>query len=189
MANWYDVINLDRRFVLTGVFSGGTTTWTLPGSVVDTTLDTVVLGTGFGTSAGDIVTVTSAGGTPSTYTATGSYGGAAAVLGRAYTTSIELSKPYVMDRAGVADINGRVRVNKIIAHLHNSGEANIRWSLPNRADVTKAYDVDPIVERATLTAWPGGTGDDITAYIESYGPKPFTLSAVEWDGIYQPRVN
>lgn len=191
MANWYDVVNLDRRFLLTGSYSAGTglTTWTLPGTVVDTTLTTAVLGLDFGSAVGDIITITSAGGTPSTYTAVGSYGAGTAVLGRSYTTSLELSKPYVRDRNGLADLDGRIRITKLIANLHNTGEANIRWTYPNRAARTRTLDVDPIVERGTLIAWPGGDADNMTVYVEAYGPKPFTLSAFEWEGIYQPRIN
>lgn len=188
---WNDVVALDRRFLLTGSYDGGTdtTTWTLPGSVVDTTLDTAVLGVDFGTSAGDILTVTSAGGTPSTYTVSGQYNAGQVSIGRGYTASLELTRPYVTDRAGNADVDAEVDIIEISAALHNTGAARIRWIRSGRTARTRSFDQDPIAERATLRALTGGDASAMQVFIESTGPKPFTCPSIEWTVLYSPRDN
>lgn len=186
---WYDIVHLDRRFVLTGSYDSGTgvTTWTLPGSVVDTTLDTVVLGPDFGSSAGAIVTVTSAGGTPSTYTATGSYGAGGSVIGRGYTAKMELTRPYVTDRAGNADVDAYIGIIEVSAALHLTGQARIRWLRTGRSAKTRTFDQDPVAERATLRAFTGGDASETQVWIESTSPKPFTCTSIEWTVDYCPR--
>lgn len=184
---WYDIVNLDRRFVLTGVHAAGTTTWTLPGSVVDTTLDTIVLGPDFGSAAGTILTATSAGGTPSTYTVAGSYGAGNAVLGRGYTASLELTRPFVTDQAGNADVDAYVGLISVAATLHLTGAARIRWLRSGRTARTRTFDQDPVAERATLLSWLGGPADETQVFVESTSPKPFTCTGIEWTVDYSPR--
>jgi len=184
---WFDIVNLDRRFVLTGVHAAGTTTWTLPSSVVDTTLDTIVLGPDFGTAAGTILTAVSAGGTPSTFTVAGSYGAGNSVLGRGYTASCELTRPFVTDRDGNPDTDAYVGLISLSATLHNTGSARIRWVRSGRAERTRTFDQDPLAQRATLLEWLGGPADETQVFIESTSPKPFTVTGIEWTVDYTPR--
>lgn len=183
MAEWHDNVYLDRKFVKTGAFGGGNTTWTI--SLVDNTIDTVVLGPGFGGNSGKIVAVTSVAGT---VTATGAdYSAGTVCIGRAYSMEIELSQQYWRDRNGNPVFDAELIYRRIAVNHHRTGYLKIESTMANRTTRKKVLDVDPIKERGVLGAWLKGRADLNVIKLINDKPKPSTVTAVEIDADYAPR--
>ena len=181
--------HMDRALALTGVHSAGTTTWTLPDGLSDTTINTIILGSGTPTgSAGDVLTPTSAPGT--TVTKSGNYGGVAALLGRSFTMRAELSRPYVRDYRGQANIDAVVQIRKLATAHMNTGAYTVRGAMTNRTDRTKAMTpASGLIEAAgTRHALIGGSSDRLTLTIENTGPKPTIITGAEIVADYVPRT-
>lgn len=170
------VVHLDRQFELTGVYSDPNTTWTLPDSVEDDTLDTIVLGPDF-TDSGGVKTPSNSAGV---LTLVGDWSAGEAIIGRGYTMSVELSEQYVRDFNNIAVQTGRLQIKRIDTHHHNSMAYSIRANMRARStDREKSLDSSTIVESGTLTAWFGGNSKDLKLFIENDTPKPSTISAIE----------
>ena len=182
--SWYALNHLDRQFILTGSYDSGAdeTTWTLP--VTDNTVDTIILGPDF-QEAGDIVGPDSVSG--NTVKKDGDWSDGEVAIGRAYTMSIELTRPYIQDRNGNADTDAWVQIRQVVATFHNTGALTIRTSMLNRNDRKREMDVDPIDARGQLTAWHNGNAFEARTFIESYSPKPCTVIGVEFTVDYAPR--
>ena len=192
-------VRLDRRMTLTGVHSAGTTTWTLPlddagvGRLSDTTINAIVLGTGTATggttgSAGDVLTPTTAGGT--TVTKTGNYSGAAAVLGRTFASTVQLSRPFVRDQNGLSLQSGRLTHIRQHLRLHNTGAVTLTASKAGSADRTKSFTPPSgttVSTAAALQAHHGGDADQTTLTLSGSGAKPWSVAGVEYLADYQPR--
>lgn len=172
------IVHLDRQFELTGVESGGTTTWTLPDSLTDATIDSIVLGPDFGSNSGAVKTPDTAG---ATVTLAGDWSDGECKLGRAYTMSVELSQPYVRDFNGLAIPSGRLQVRRVTTIHHNSRDYSIRANMRARStDRTKTFSVTTTDEDGELTAWRGGNSDDLKLFIENATARPCTISAIEY---------
>ena len=184
MAEWHDIVLLDRKFVVaSGTYSSSNTTWSL--GITDNTIDTVVLGPGFGSNSGKIVTVSSSSGT---VTATGvNYSADEVCIGRAYTKSIELSQFYVRGRDGVPDFDSNLTYRRLSVMYHRTGFLRLKATQTNHADRTKELDVDPINERGFLRLWVRGDSSKVKLLIENDKPKPSTVSAIEMDADFVPR--
>lgn len=181
---WYDIVHLDRIVSLTGVESGGTTTWTLPFD--DSTLDTIVLGPSFGSTLhGSILTPTTNTGT--SVTLTGDYSAGPVVIGRGFTKSIELTRPFIKDASEAPDPDAWVTMRKLVARYQNTGYLKIKTTQASRAD--REVDVDPstIDARGDLIAWHNGRAEDIRQFIQNDNPKPSTVSMIEFNVDYAPR--
>lgn len=90
--------NIDRKIVLTGVYSAATqqTTWTLP--FEDNNVDKVVLGEQWGVRTGQVIaSTTSTTGGVTTVVVSGDFSTYPAILGKTYTMSVQLSPPFVKD--------------------------------------------------------------------------------------------
>ena len=183
--NWYDIVHLDRQFVVTGVYDGGsdTTTWTLP--MEEESVDAIVLGPDFGNDAGDILE-------PDTVVddeveLEGDWSAGEVVIGRNYAMSIELSPQYVRDQQGNADVDAWVTYRQITTAHHNTGTYTIRATMPRRTDRVKTFDHDPIEKRGFTKAWFNGNSKDMRIFIENATPKPCTITSVEFIVDYEPR--
>ena len=126
MATYHDLnypIFLDRQLTLTGSYSSPSTTWTIP--FVDATVDTIVLGAAHGTNAGLILTPDSNVG--QAVKVTGDYSAGTATVGRMFTMTVELSRPFVRDAQGTADTNDPVHVlPRFVQQLHGDGDLSKR---------------------------------------------------------------
>lgn len=181
--------HMDRALSLTGVHSAGTTTWTLPDGLSDTTLNTIILGSGTPTgSAGDVLTPTSAPGT--TVTKTGNYGGVAALLGRSITMRAELSRHYIRDFQGRANIDAAVQIRKLATAHMNTGTYTVRGAMTSRTDRTRVMTpASGLIEAVgTRHALIGGSSDRLTLTIENSGPKPTIITGAEIVADYVPRT-
>jgi len=183
--NWYSIVYLDRLMVLTGAYGGANTVWTL--SVADSSIDTVVLGPAFGANFGKIVALDSVAGTAATALGV-NYSAGACALGRSYTKSVELTRPYVRDRDGQADFDAWLQVKRVSVSFRNTAALKIRSVNPGRSDRTVEMDIDPIVEQGVKRAWLNGSANDMRMFVENDTPKPSTISAVEYDALYSPRM-
>lgn len=188
MAEWYSVVHLDRIVVLTGVYSSPNTTWTLP--FTDNTLDTIVLGPDFSADAGSILEPDSNSG--GSVVLAGDYSAGEVVIGRSFGMSIELTRPYFRDDRGRAALDAFLAIQRVIASYHQTGALDIRIHYPSFSslvpDHTESLDVDPIVERGTLIAWPGGQAEDMKVFLENATPKPSTIPSIELICEYTSRI-
>ena len=116
------VPQIDQRTVLTGVYNSGTdlTTWT---TVWDNNDDVEIItgGSGFATGLkGARLTINSYT-AATTVTVKGDWSAGPSYVGRPYTMSVELSRPYARDGQGVADVNGNVKLQRAIFNFTRSG--------------------------------------------------------------------
>lgn len=183
--DWFSVVQLDRMFILTGSYGAPNTTWTLPDSVVDNTLDKIVLGPDFGSSFGQIIDVLSS--VSGTVTAAGDYSAGDVAIGRTFPMSVEMTRPFVRDGNGFADPDAFVGIRQFTASYVNTGALQLRSSMTQRSDRTKSIDVDPI-QGGQLKAWFNGRADLNRLFIENNSPKPSVVPSVEYIVDYEPRM-
>ena len=178
---------LDRGMSITGVHALGTTTWTLPGGLSDTTITRAVLATGTATgSAGDEITVTNA---STTVTKAGNYSGAAAIVGRPFTMSVELTRPFRKDFNGRSDIQAWLQHREITLAHKDSGSYTLRGTMANRTDRTKTFSpVTGLLEVAgKMRANFNGRADQMRVFVENATAKPCTIASVQYRLDYVPR--
>ena len=179
---------LDRAVSLLGVYVNPTTTWTLPGGLSDTTITRAVLATGTLTgAAGDEITVTNAG---TTVTKTGNYGGASAIIGRPFTMSVELTRPFRKDQNDRADIEAWVQHREIITAHKDTGSYTLRGTMTNRVDRTKTFaPASGILSSAgTMKSRFNGRADGMRVFIENATAKPCTIASIQYLLDYVPRT-
>jgi len=172
------VVYLDRMARLTGSLNGSDTEWTFP--VSDETVDTIVL------ADGTVLTPTSVSGQTVTFVGT-DYTGQEAIIGRGFTMSAKLTRPYRRDNDKIADIDAKLFIKRIAAFYHNSAGLRIRTVLPNRSDRTKSMDLSAVDAVGDLHAWLNGEAGHMDVYLENTTPKPSTVTAVEYTCDYEPR--
>lgn len=186
---WYDLVHLDRLCVIdTGdlSYSDPTTTITLP--LADDSLDTAILGPGYGTAAGTVLNLASNTAGTATITSSGNdYSTAQMVVGRGFTFSMELTRPYYTGSGGTVDFDSRLLIREISVALHRTAYATVRTSLNNRAPRSKNFDVNDMSERAMVSAYFNGFADQMQVFLENNQPKPSTFSAVQFIAHHYPR--
>lgn len=129
---------LDRRYILTGVYDGGTgyTTWTLP--IDDADMDRLVLGSAFGGDAGTIfVKGDNLNGGEFSYdsltkavTVIGDYSVGTCVLGVAYDMEVTLSPPFALTRQGNLDFTAHRQIRHLDVAYCKSGPFTVedQWT-------------------------------------------------------------
>lgn len=184
MTDWYDIVHLDRLVVLTGSYDADddVTRWTLP--FIDNTLDTIVLGSGHGEASGSIFSPDN--NNDGTVSLSGDYSAGEAAIGKSYPFTLELSRPYVPDRRGDADINAHLTVREVNPAYHQTGSLQVRGVQPNRDDQIAGFDIDPIAD-GVLQARVTGAAHTMRVFVDNLTPKPSTVSAIEWIVDYEPR--
>jgi hypothetical protein len=180
---WTAIINLDRQVELTGTYSGGNTTWTLP--IPDETLDCIVLGEQFGSQAGDIKTPDSVNG--ATVTLAGDWSAGPVVIGRKYILTAKMTRPYIRDRRGFADADAWLQIREVTTYHHLTGAYQLRTVMPRRGDRVKEFEQDTLDDRGTYKARFNGNAQDMQIWIESDSPKPCTITGVEFIVDYASR--
>ncbi len=172
-------VHLDRRMSLTGVHAAGTTTWTLPVGISDTSINRAVLGPAFGASAGTIINVTSNG---TVATAAGNYSAGAATLGKSFTMTAKLSRIYRRDRTGRAIIGDSVRLLQgFVDHVNTLYyKLKVTPATPPTRSVREFEFSATTAESGRLRAGVRGKVDDLTIEVENDTAKPCTLAAVQF---------
>jgi hypothetical protein len=184
VTNWLFPVRLDRRFTLTGSYNAGSglTTWTLPIQASGSTLTKIVLGPAFGANSGTTIPITGyAAPAGVTVTAAGDYSAGPCVLGRDFAVSLKLSRPYLRNEQGDAELEMVPLVRKMVLTHSNAGEYSVRVDYDDaRADLTFPFTPNGVVDAlGTFLCWPRGNVDHMSMYIESTGSKPVTISAVQ----------
>ena len=162
---------LDARVTLTGgSFAGGNTTWTLPGSVSDSTLDRVV-------ANGIVYTTTRPSATQIRVSGVDLSAGSH-VGGRSFASSVELSRPYLRNIEGFADLSANTTLREFTFAFQNSGDFVIRAVTPLRADRTRTFSAPAgTVSTGQITFWISGDPEQTKVFLESLagGGRPFSI--------------
>lgn len=168
----------DTIMAITGVHSAGTTTWTLPDTFTDSTLNTAVLSNDFVGGEGTTVTVTPGSGV---VTASGDYSGGVAYICRTYLASVGLARPFLRDQSGVAETDSGLQMKKMVVTtaspyrtfstvMARSGSTTITFTYPGqRHSLDKAWQV-----------WAGGDVERMSLSFTNSGVNPFTVSGIQY---------
>lgn len=176
-TNFPWVVNTDRTFAgLSGTFGGANTTFTLPGGLVDNTINRVVK------SDGTVYTATSVAGV---VTVSGqNLAGATVLIGRSYDLSVQLSRAHARNQDGTARLGTEVDHRETVYRLTNSGDITVTTTGSAAAATTS---------RVASTAVPAGTLDSfefrvnhpgnaktLTNTITSSDCRPVTISSIDY---------
>jgi hypothetical protein len=183
MATGKYIVYLDRRVELTGVFSAGTTTWTLP--FTDSTLNCIVPGFTAGAAVdGDPVTPTTNTGT--TITKTGDYSGGICTIGRTYQSQMLLSKPTVRGEQNMTMLAPRFLVRGLNIFHRRAGSYSVRLSRGLTSFTRNFTATGPtyVQNNSVFTARLPGNPDREVWYIEDSTAKPMVITGIDWFGDY-----
>jgi len=198
-------VRLDNRVAVTGANAAGYTTWTL--SVEDSTLGTVVLGPDFTAHdptatqaeyAGQVLAVTKVDSTHYRIAdADGDYADKEAMIGRTFTSELQLSRPYARQRDGSTVLGGRLQLRKLSVQHSNTGRYDIRITEPNRGTLhgtglprDKTFTPrsgDLIEDEGVFACIIGAWAEHATITIRSDQPLPFVISTAEFIGTVESR--
>lgn len=175
VGSWTFPPQLDRMFLLTsGSYNGGTdkTTFTLPSSASDTTINTAVL------PNGTVLAATSAG---TTVTVNGDYHASNIVLGRTYAWSTQLSQPFARDQYGHAELEIALIQQRLDVEYYRSGPFSVRLHTESGTDYTQTLSLPAGTYTSTgvFQSWPVGRCDLNTVYIESTSAYPVVISGLQ----------
>ena len=174
-------LHMDAKIILIGEYNAADperTTWTLP--FADATIDTIVLSSQFGRMEGIVLTPDSI--TNRKVRLAGDWSGGKVALGRSFSRSVKLSRPYRRDSAGVSLIGDRISIQKIITEHLNAHGYSIRAELPNRASRTKVFAPSVVDAQGEVVAWLSGDAEQLDIYLEDSSVKPSTITALEFYG-------
>lgn len=172
-------LHMDAKAILLGVYVVDTTTWTLP--FADATYDSIVLSSQFGSiMAGNVLTPDSI--TNRKVRLAGDWSGGRVAIGRSFSRSVKLSRPYRRDSAGVSLIGDRISIQKIITEHLNAYGYSIRAELPSRVSRTKAFAPSAVDAQGEVVAWLSGDAEQLDLYLEDSSVKPSTITALEFHG-------
>ena len=170
-------LHADRQFTLTGVFSAGVTTWTLPDSMTDTSLNAIVLGSAFGGSAGTILTPDTAGGT--TVTKSGNYSAGAAVVCRKFTSSGTFTRPYFRDQRGAAELDTGLLCKRVTTTHKSSGPYTLTQDRLTATDINYNFTPVSAVDTGTFRAFIAGDVELMSVKFATSDVRPLTLTGLE----------
>lgn len=171
-------IHMDRIMLLTGSYNSGTglTTWTLPDSLSDTSINRAVETTS-GITPGNVVNVTSAG---TTVTATGDYSAASMYLGRSFTSSVTLTRPYIRDERGIADTNlGLLQQRMILSHK-DTGAYSVTVARDYGSSVSFPFTTPTTIATGLFQAWALGDWDRMTVSISTTGVLGMNITGIQY---------
>ncbi len=192
-------VHLDRQYALQGVFNSPNTEWTLP--ISDASMATtniwIVLSDAF-TSIADTAKTMHIGVTDTdlrpaisgdVVSVVGNFTDDIAIVGRSFTMSVELSKPYIRDRNGDADIDAWLSIQQIVTAHHVSGPYSlVRTYAGDSTSYTETFN--PASTEVTdavgiLRAWFSGEAKDMTITINSTNSFPVTIPSVRYLADYE----
>jgi hypothetical protein len=169
-------VHLDRAMNLTGVHSAGTTTWTLPDSLTDTTINRAIK------TDGTVLPLASGGG-GTTVTSSGDHSASAVWLGRLFTPSVQLTQPFRRDQNGNPILWAFLVHNRQVFDLKDTRSVTFTASRANAANQTVSYTsptTTPVVSEQFITNF-NGEVFDTTLSITDTGVGPFTVASILYD--------
>jgi hypothetical protein len=202
MSEWAYPIHLDRQMALTGVHAAGTTTWTLPSNFngLGSTINRVVLGPAFTSNSGKWLASTSTendevastiGYTATTITASGDYSAGEVVLGRFFTETLELTRPFLRDPQGAVDFKTSILLRDITSVHAKAGSYTIRVAHTDRPvtyNLDTKYQPDAVMDEYGFhEAAALNDVENLEVSFTSVSPVPLVISGVQWIGDYAER--
>lgn len=189
MSTFPFIPELDGRIIAIGEYEGGKTVWRLPAAGMD--INCIVLSSDFGDDAGRVYNV--AGVFGDRVEVNDDFSGGKVMLGRLFTSHVDLSRPYSRDQQGFPRTSGYTRVQAIRVSHSRTNAFLVRtehFAPPTRADRTKEFfgvtPFDPDAEAAATNvarffkAWQQGRADRCRVSIENDTPWPSTIVSIEW---------
>lgn len=178
---------LDRRVCVTGVYDSimDWTTWTLP--FIDGTVNRIVLSDCFGAMSNAVIR-------PDWISRNVIYvydldlSAGPAAIGRLYPASIELTKPYVRDSEGKADVDARVTNRQLTTSHFETKAYQHAVAIERRAEVRRRDFSSLERTDGTLKSWVNGDMNEQRQFIIGQTPEPFTVTGVEHVVDYSPRM-
>ena len=175
-------LHMDAKIILIGEYDDSsdpiTTVWTLP--FADATYDTIVLSSHFGAQAGTVFAPDSI--TNRKVRLAGDWSGGKVAIGRSFSRSVKLSRPYRRDSRNVSLIGDRISIQKIITEHLNAYGYSIRAELTGRASRTKVFAPSAVDAQGEVVAWHSGDAEHLDVYLEDSSVKPSTITALEFYG-------
>jgi hypothetical protein len=179
---------LDNWKLITGVYSAGTGLTTFTEGHIDPISTQVVKGGGWTTTAGVALTATRAGAT--TLTVVGDYSAYPCYVGRPYTMSLTLSRPYVRDREGGAVLDAGMMLHVLSLTHNESGPYTVTVAMSGYSDYSESFaPASGLTDASGETRfWIRGQADDTTVTITASGHTPCTIVCGEWESTFAPRA-
>ncbi len=132
--------HVDKKIVMTGTYSSTTklTSFVLP--FVDDNMDTVILGEQWGDKKGQMIssTTTTSGGTTKV-TISGDYSTYPVILGKSYSMSVQLTRPFVKDENQIV-IQGNVQIKTIDLLFKDTSTFKVEISQSGRPTKTRKFN-------------------------------------------------
>lgn len=177
------VVNVDRMFSgISGTYGGANTTWTLP--FTDNTINLVVK------NDGTVYSATSSGGT---VTVTGQNLAASTVLiGRSYNMSVELSRAFLRDANGFADLSTQVDHRETTIRHSASGDFVMQQAKTGSATRSDSLSVTAgTTSSGEKRINHVGNSKDVTLTLSTSSTevRPVTISSIDYCVDYVRRHN
>jgi len=170
---------LDRAMALTGVHSGGFTTWTLTGfdggNFNDDAVNTVVLpdGTELTTTRPTSGTIRAAG----NHVAVGN-----CRVGISYEMMFKPSKQYIRDRSGAGLPRDGMCIHRVSIPYRRTGAFTLTNTVDGN-DYTRSFaPTTATAEEGTFTAYLGGMSQKCNYKVTSNNSRPVCIPAIQFDG-------
>ena len=187
-SGWALPVRMDNRVTNAGaqVESDGNYQYEFTLAIPDPSLTHVVLGPAHGAYEGASLALTKDSDTAyHTAWSTTNYGTGASVLGRVYTMSAELTRPYIRERDGSSVLDCELQLVKLVTNHRNSGPYTIRITQPLSRQRDTTFTPSGSVEtEGKLQAYLLGNTKDATVSIRASGPKPVSIATGEWQVTY-----
>ena len=187
---------MDKKVVLTGVYSSTTklTTFTFPFS--DSAMDTVVLGDQWGDRKGQVIASTTA--TPTTLTVVGDFSTFPSIVGKGYRKSVELSPPFVTNESG-QPVQGTLQLRTLDILFENTVTFDVIITPRGRPAKTRRFSSNRygsavfgkqnIQEYGKFNVQIRGDSNDTSIVIINDTPFPSLLTNLEFQGTFVPSRN
>ena len=192
-SGWDYAPNMDRQLTLTGVFSGGKTTWTLPSTptVVSgsaqlngygSTLNKIVLGPDFGVDSGEVIAIEEY--TTTSVKVTGDYSDGEVILGRYFDWELGLSKPFPRTGRGRPNIQSRPSVLGLTVRHQNTHGYTVEQTQTNAPTRTRDFAPSDAISgtfRTLLSGFLDASDYTIKNTSSSDAVKPASIVAVQFE--------
>lgn len=173
-SGYQHTTHLDRQTVLTGTFSAGTTTFTLPSSLSDTTINRAIK------PDGTILTLTGVG---TTATIAGDYSAGSVTVGRSFAYSMTLTRPFYRSQTGTPILWAWLQHKSQAWDLKDTRTMTFTLTYPNAASSPSSYAAPSAVPVSNAQFITNFLGDcaQATVTVTDSTPAPATLTSIMYD--------
>lgn len=174
-------IHMDRQQVLTGVFNAGEDRTEFDIGFLDDSVDTIVLGPGFGGAAGTNFPTERL--DSSTIAAPSDISADTCFVGTGFEYRLDMSQPFLTDEQGNPLLDGELQLFALVTNHKETAIYDVEIVSPGRVKRTHVLQtiVDvPTLLTGTLTSQIQGNSKITTVSITNNSPYPSTVSSAEW---------